>query len=115
MDEQHKLSHKLVDVIDRANKNICVTLLQSRVDKPESSYTQFRFFARKKQDENYEQNFHVKYKLEEFIFLLDIMKSLNDKVITNQLTCNLFKNDFHLFIPHHFSLCSNKGELEQWR
>ena len=38
MDEQLKLAHKVVDVVDRANRKICVTLLQYNVDKPESSY-----------------------------------------------------------------------------
>ena len=36
MDEQLKLSHKVVDVVDLANKKICVTLLRYNVDKPES-------------------------------------------------------------------------------
>ena len=37
MDEQLKLAHKVVDVVDRANRKICVTLLRYNVDKPESS------------------------------------------------------------------------------
>ena len=40
MDEQFKLAHKVVDVVDRANRKICVTLLRYNVDKPESSYAQ---------------------------------------------------------------------------
>ena len=55
MDEQLKLSHKLVDVVDRANRKICVTLQQYNVDKPESSFAQGRFFARKKEDEKFQQ------------------------------------------------------------
>ena len=39
MDEQLKLAHKVVDVVDRTNRKICVTLLRCYVDKPESSYT----------------------------------------------------------------------------
>ena len=42
MDEQLKLSHKVVDVVDRPNRKICVTLLQYNVDKPGSSYAQVR-------------------------------------------------------------------------
>ena len=34
MNEQLKLAHKFVDVVDRANKKICVTLLRYIVDKP---------------------------------------------------------------------------------
>ena len=37
MDEQHKLADKVVDVVDRANRKICVTLLRYSVDKPENS------------------------------------------------------------------------------
>ena len=38
MDEQFKLAHKVVDVVDRANRKICVFLLQYNVEKPESFY-----------------------------------------------------------------------------
>ena len=48
MDDQIKLAHKVVDVVDRANRKICVTLLRYNVDKSESSYGQVQFFARKK-------------------------------------------------------------------
>ena len=54
MDEQLKLSDKLVDVVDRANRKICVTLLWYIVDKPESSYAHVRLFARKKEDEKFQ-------------------------------------------------------------
>ena len=37
MDELLKLSHKLIDVMDRANRKICVTLLRYNENKPESS------------------------------------------------------------------------------
>ena len=67
MDEQLKLAHKVVDVVDWANKRICVTLLRYNVDKPDSSYAQLRLFARKKEDENFQQTVYVKYKLEEFM------------------------------------------------
>ena len=84
MDQQLKLAHKIVDVVDRANRKTCVTLLRYNVDKIESSYAQVRIFARKKEDENFQQVFYVNYKLEEFIHLLDVMNSVYDKVITNQ-------------------------------
>ena len=60
MDEQLKLAYKFVDVVDRANRKICVTLLRYNVDKPESSYAQVRFFAREKEDEKYQQTVFVK-------------------------------------------------------
>ena len=40
MDEQLKLAHKVVHVVDRANRKICVILLRYNVDKPESSHAQ---------------------------------------------------------------------------
>ena len=51
----NKLAHKVVDVVDRANRKICVTLLRYNVDKPESSYARIRFFARKQEDEKFQQ------------------------------------------------------------
>ena len=87
-DEQLKLAHEVVDVVDRTNTKICVTMLRYNVDKPEGSYSQVRLFARKKEDEKFQQVGYVKYKLEEFIYLLDVMNSAYDKVITNQPICN---------------------------
>ena len=84
MDEQLKLAHKVVDVVDRTNRKTCVTLLRYNVDKPESSYAQVRLFARKKEDEKLQQVVYVNYNFEEVIYLLDVMNSVYDKVITNQ-------------------------------
>ena len=100
IDEQLKLVHKVVDVVDRTNRKICITLLLYNVDKPESSYAQVRLFARKKEDEKFQQVVYVNYKLEEFIYLLDVMKSVYDKVITNQPICNVLKK----MIPSVYSL-----------
>ena len=72
MDEQLKLAHKVVEVVNRAIRKICVTLLRYNVDKPESSYAQIRLFARKKEDEKFQQVVYVNYKLEEFINLVDL-------------------------------------------
>ena len=55
MDDQLKLAHKVVVVVDRANKKVHVTLLRYNVDKPESSYAQVRLFARKKEDQMFQQ------------------------------------------------------------
>ena len=55
MDEQLKLAHKVVDVVDRANRKICVTLLWYNVDKLVSSCAQVQSFARKKEDEKIQQ------------------------------------------------------------
>ena len=87
MDEQLKLAHKAIDVVDRANRKICVTLLWYIVDKSESSYAQVRIFARKKEDEKFQQEVYVNYKLEKFIFLLHTMNSVFDKINTNLPIC----------------------------
>ena len=67
MDEQLKLAHKLLGVVDRANGKICLTLLRYNVDKLGSFYAQFRLFARKIGDEKFQQVVNVNYKFEEFI------------------------------------------------
>ena len=58
MDEQLKLAHKVVDVVDQAQREICVTLLWYNVDEPQSSYAQVRPFARK-EDEKFQQVVYV--------------------------------------------------------
>ena len=88
-DEQPKLAHKVVDLVDRANRKICVTLLRYNADKPKSSYAQVRLFARKREDEKFQQVVYVNYKLEELIYLLDVINSVYDKFITNQHICNV--------------------------
>ena len=89
MDEQFKLAHNVADVVDRANRKICETLLWVNVDKPESFYAQIRLFARKNEDEMFQQVVYVNYKLEEFIYLIDVMNSVCDKNIFNQPICNV--------------------------
>ena len=89
MDEQLKLVHKVVDEVDRANKKIYVFQLRYNVEKPESSYAQVSLFARKKEDEKFQQVVYLKYKLEECIYLLYVMNSVYDKVITNQTVYNV--------------------------
>ena len=89
MDEQIKLAHKVNDVVERANRKICGTLLRYNRDKPNSSYANVRLSGRKKEDEKFQQIVYVKYKLEEFIYLLDLMISVYDKIFTNQRICNV--------------------------
>ena len=75
--------------MDRTNRKICVTLLRYNVDKLESSYAQVRLFARKKENEKFQQVVNVNYKLEEFIDLLDVMISVYDKFLTIQPICSV--------------------------
>ena len=89
LDEQLTPTHKVVDVVDRANRKICLTLLRYNVGKPENYYDRVRIFARKEEDKKFQQLVYLNYKLEEFIFLLDVMSSVFDKAITNQPICNV--------------------------
>ena len=75
MEEQLKLVHKVIDVVDRPNRRICVTLLRYKVDNPQTSYAQVRLFGRKKQEEKFQQILYVNYKLDEFVYHLDVMNS----------------------------------------
>ena len=87
MEEQLKLVHKVIDVVDRPNRRICVTLLRYKVDNPETSYAQVRQFGRKKEEEKFQQIVYVNYRLDEFVNLLDVKNSVYDKVIANQPIC----------------------------
>ena len=89
MEEQLKLSHKVVEVVDRPHRKMCVTMLRYNVEKPETSYVQVRLFGRRKDEEKFNQIVYVNYKLDEFICLLHVMNSVYDKVIANEPLCNV--------------------------
>ena len=92
MEEQLKLVHKVIDVADRPKRpkrRICVTLLRYRTENPDTSYAQVRLFGRKTEEENFQQIVYVNYRLEEPIYLLDVMNSVYDKVIANQPIYNV--------------------------
>ena len=63
-------------------------MLRYIVEKPESSYVQVGLFGRRKGEEKFSQTVYVNYKLDEFIYLLDVMNSVNDKVFANEPLCN---------------------------
>ena len=79
----------VIDVVDRPNRKICVTLRRYRVDNPETSYAQVRLFGGKKEEEKLQQIVYVNYRLDEFVYLLDVMNYMYDKVIANQPICNI--------------------------
>ena len=89
IEEQLKLVHKVIHVVDRPNRRICVTMLRYKVDNPETSYAQVRLFGRKKEEEKFRQLVYVNYKLDEFVYLLDVMNSVYYKVIAHQPNCNV--------------------------
>ena len=89
IEEQLKLVHKVIDVVDRPNRKICVTLLRHKADNPDTSYAQVRLFGRKTEEEKFQQTLYVNYRLDDFIYLLDVMNSVYDNVIANQPICNV--------------------------
>ena len=89
MEEQLKLVHKVIDVVDCPNRRICVTLLRYKVDNPETLYAQIRLFGRKKEEEKFQQIVYVNYKLDEIRYPLDLMNSVYDKVIAKQPICKV--------------------------
>ena len=89
MEEQLKLVHKMIDVVDRPNRRICVILLRYKVDNPETSYAQVRLFGRKNEEEKNQQIVYVNYRVDEFVHLPDVMNSVYDKVIANQPIFNI--------------------------
>ena len=89
MEEQLNLVHKVIEVVDRPNRKSCVTLLRYKADNPETSYAQFRLFRRKNKEEKFQQILYVNYKLDEFVYLLDVMDSVYDKVFAKQPIYNV--------------------------
>ena len=59
MEEQLKLVHKVIDVVDQPNRKICVTLLRYKADNPETSNAQVRLFGRKTGKEKFQQIVYV--------------------------------------------------------
>ena len=53
MEEQMKLVQKVIDVVDRPNRKICVTLLRYKADKPDTSYAQVRLFGGIRRKKNF--------------------------------------------------------------
>ena len=87
-DEQLKMAHMVVDILDRPYRKVCVILLRYIVHKRESCYAENRTFARKKDDKSFQQFVCVNFELD-FIYPLDVLKSVNDKLFTNQHICNV--------------------------
>ena len=54
------------------------------MEKLESSYARVQLFVKKNEEEKFEHIVYVKHEPGEFIYLLDVMDSVYEKVITNQ-------------------------------
>ena len=73
LDELFKMAQNVVDIVDRANRKTCVTLLRYSVEKAEASFARVHLFAKKKEDEKNHQTVYVKHKIGEFIHLVDVV------------------------------------------
>ena len=91
MEEQLKLVHKVIDIVDRPERRICVTLLRYKANNPDTSYAQFRLFGRKKEEGKVQQIVYLNYRLDEFVYLFDVMNSVYDTVIAIQPICNVLE------------------------
>ena len=87
LEEQLNLVHKVIDFVDHPKRTICVTLPRYKVDNPDTSYAQICLFGRKTEEEKFQQIVYVNYKLDEFVYLLDVMNSVYDQVFANQPIC----------------------------
>ena len=79
----------MIEIAEGVKRKVCVTLLRYKEDNPETSYAQMRLFTRRTEDEHFQQLVYVNYKIDEFIYLLDVMISVCDKVINNEQLCNI--------------------------
>ena len=89
-------------------------LLRYNVDKPQNSYGHVRIFTRKKEDEKLQQIVYRSCKLEEFIYLLDVMNSVYVKAIANQPTCLVLEKVIATGYSLSIFSYSSQDELEHW-
>ena len=89
IDEQLKHVHKVIGIAEGAKRKVCVTLLRYKEDNPETTYAQIRLFTRRTKEENFQQLVYVNYKIDKFIYLLDVMKAVCDQVLDNKPFCNI--------------------------
>ena len=54
-EEQLRLTHKVVEVVDRSHRKICLNMLRYNVEKPETSYVQVRLFGKRRDEEKFYQ------------------------------------------------------------
>ena len=69
-------------------KNLCNTAA-IQGDNLESTYDQVRPFGRKTEEEKLQQIVYVNYQFDEIVYLLDVISSVHDNVIANQIICNV--------------------------
>ena len=70
-------------------KKIIATVKRYYVDKPETTYVQIRHFMRKNEAEKSRELVFVIYTFDEFLILLGVIKSVSERALLNQSTCNI--------------------------
>ena len=86
MDEQLTLAHKVVDVVDRANRKICDAV---RCGQAIEFVCSIPIFEGKLEDEKFQLVVYVAYTLEEFVYLPEVMNSVFVNAIANKPICNV--------------------------
>ena len=66
-------------------------MLRYIIDTHESSHDRIQIFAREKEEVKFQQFAYVNYKLDEVIYLFDVMISIHDKLNGTQSICNLLR------------------------
>ena len=89
LDEQLKHVQKAIPIVDRPKKKINATMKKNCMDEPESTYVQLRLFKRYSEHDKFQQLVFVNYKYDEFLYLLDVITSISDQVLSNQSPCNI--------------------------
>ena len=89
LDEQLKHVQKAITIVDRPKRKIFATMKKYCMDKPESTYVQLRLFTRNSELDKFQLLVFVNYKYDGFLFLLDVITSISDQVLSNQSLCNL--------------------------
>ena len=89
LDEQLKHVQKPITIVDRPKKKINATMKKYCMDKPESTYVQLRLFTRNSEHDKFQQLVFINYKYDEFLYLLDVITSISDQVLSNQSLCNI--------------------------
>ena len=89
MEEQLKLTNKVVEVVDRPHRKIFLTMLRYNMEKLETSYVQLRLFGKRKDEEKFNQIVYVKYKHVQFFYLLNVMNSVYNEDNANEPLCNV--------------------------
>ena len=111
MEEQLKLVHKVIDGVGRPKRRICVTLLRYKVDNPETSYAQVRLFGGggEKEEEKFQQYVYVNNRLDELVYLLDVMNSVYGKVVASQPICIISEKVIATIYSNHLFFLIKSG------